>query len=411
MRILIIAMNYHPEPSGTAPYTTGLAEYLVKSGHHVEVYSGLPHYPEWEVSVEYRQNKRRETIKGVHVRRFSHHVPKSPARINRLAHEASFAAQILSTKVRKADAVVSVSPPLFGAAAAMRVAKKLRVPLIVVVQDIYATAAAGLGTLRSAATALAQVEKSILHGADKVITINNSFRAMLGEMHSIDSQRIEVVRNWSNIEFIQFSDAERVKKRQQLGWEGKVVMLHAGNMGEKQGLDILVKQARGWDARKQLLVLLGGGNQKPSLVEKSRGCDSVSFLGSVDDTEYAQTLNASDLLVVNEQPGVSQMSMPSKVSSYFAASRPVVACTDAEGELGRLLGTEGIGRVILPGDMDAFERVIEEYRTSPTQLLAQKDRARAWAEFNVRPQPILESYRTIIEEEVAARSDWASFQR
>lgn len=410
MNILIVAMNYAPEPSGTAPYTTGLANYLASSGDSVEVLAGLPHYPEWRVPESYRQGRRREMIQGVHVRRFTHYVPKNPSRVNRVLHETSFSAQVLKAKVEKADIVLAVSPPLFGAAAAMRIAKRQRVPFAVIVQDIYTTAVQSLSSAKSAERTLANVERSVLQGADRVITINTSFRDILSSTHDISKNSIDVVRNWSNIEFVDISEEERNQKRRQLGWEGKTVLLHAGNMGEKQGLEILVKAARGWSDRNQLLVFLGGGNQKQMLEREAEGVSGITFMKSVDDDEYAETLNAADVLVVNERPGVSQMSMPSKVGSYFAAGRPVVACTDLQGELGMLLRQEKIGRVVPPGDMRKFGEVVSEYREDARSLLAQRDRAVEWARLNVRSGPILERYREIIAATVSARAGWSTFK-
>lgn len=53
--IRIYGINYAPEETGIAPYTTGLAEHLAASGHRVSVATGLPHYPAWDVPDGYRQ--------------------------------------------------------------------------------------------------------------------------------------------------------------------------------------------------------------------------------------------------------------------------------------------------------------------------------------------------------------------
>ena len=49
MRILIIGVNYAPEPTGNAPYTTALARSLARRGHEVHVLTSYPHYPQWRV--------------------------------------------------------------------------------------------------------------------------------------------------------------------------------------------------------------------------------------------------------------------------------------------------------------------------------------------------------------------------
>ena len=53
-RILITTINYAPEETGIAPYSTGLAEHLASQGYQVTTLTGLPHYPAWRVSDGYR---------------------------------------------------------------------------------------------------------------------------------------------------------------------------------------------------------------------------------------------------------------------------------------------------------------------------------------------------------------------
>ncbi|MBD0321819.1 MAG: glycosyltransferase WbuB, partial [Aldersonia sp.] len=47
MRVKIVGINYAPETTGIAPYTSGLADGLAARGHRVEVLTGQPHYPQW----------------------------------------------------------------------------------------------------------------------------------------------------------------------------------------------------------------------------------------------------------------------------------------------------------------------------------------------------------------------------
>ena len=54
MKVLIVGLNYAPEPIGIGPYTTGLAEYLAGHGHRVEVVAGRPYYPQLRVCSGFR---------------------------------------------------------------------------------------------------------------------------------------------------------------------------------------------------------------------------------------------------------------------------------------------------------------------------------------------------------------------
>lgn len=76
-RILIFGTNYAPEPVGNAPYTTAYAEALARSGHHVTVVTGYPHYPESTAA----QRQMRVSVtdqRGVRLVRVPHAVPLVP---------------------------------------------------------------------------------------------------------------------------------------------------------------------------------------------------------------------------------------------------------------------------------------------------------------------------------------------
>ena len=78
MRILAIGINYAPERTSVAPFTTGLCEHLVSHGNEVTVVTAFPYYPEWRVWDDYRGSLyRREMIHGVEVRRVANFVPAS----------------------------------------------------------------------------------------------------------------------------------------------------------------------------------------------------------------------------------------------------------------------------------------------------------------------------------------------
>src|SRR4051812_28645577 len=53
VKVLVVGLNYRPEPTGIAPYTAAFCEGLVERGHQVRVLTTMPHYPEWRVGEGY----------------------------------------------------------------------------------------------------------------------------------------------------------------------------------------------------------------------------------------------------------------------------------------------------------------------------------------------------------------------
>ena len=130
-----------------------------------------------------------------------------------------------------------------------------------------------------------------------------------------------------------------------------MVILHAGNMGYKQGLENVVAAAElaGKTQRRARFVLLGDGNQRAALQARAVGVETLQFLPPLDEHDFPAALGAADVLLVNERPGVAQMSVPSKLTSYFSSGRPILAATDADGLTACELTASGAG-ICVPAD-------------------------------------------------------------
>lgn len=354
----MFAQNYAPEPSGNAPYVTSLAEGLAASGgFDVRVVTAHPYYPDWRIAPGYGQWARDEERAGVHVRRKLHYVPARPSMARRLLSEVSFGMRSIFTRWGRSDVVVLVSPSLFACALIMLRAKVFapRTPVVTWVQDLYTLGVAETGSSSTIADLIGRVEGAVLRTATKVVVIHDRFRSSAERLFHLSSERIEVVRNWTHID--PPSPGRRAEARRRLGWsDDEVVALHTGNMGVKQGLETVVQAAAiadktGADVR---FVLLGGGNQRERLRAAGDGIAALEFIDSLPDDEYALALVAADVLVVNELPGVSGMAVPSKLTSYFAAGRPVVAATDPDGVTAEEIRASNAGVCVPAGDAAAL---------------------------------------------------------
>jgi colanic acid biosynthesis glycosyl transferase WcaI len=75
MWALVVGLNYAPEPTGIAPYTSALSEGLAARGHEVRVLTAMPHYREWRIRDGYAGWTRGERLNGVRVQRLRHQIP------------------------------------------------------------------------------------------------------------------------------------------------------------------------------------------------------------------------------------------------------------------------------------------------------------------------------------------------
>lgn len=375
-KVLIVGINYAPEPTGISPYTTAMAEELVRRGRRVRVLTSYPHYPWWRVPEEYRSLPASSTVNGVKVRRLRHFIPRAPRTVTRALFEATFGLRAVLARWGRPDVVVFVSPALISSFLAIRRARLQRVRTITWVQDIYtlgvAEASSGTG-----ASVISRLEGGLASASDRVVVIHDRFRRVFEDRLGVRTP-IDIVRNWSHVPEI--PRAAREETRTRYGWsEGDTIVLHAGAMGAKQGLENVVLAAREASGRGAPLrfVLLGDGNQRARL--ESMGADPrLQFIDPLPDDEFFALIAAADILLVNERAGLTDMSVPSKLTTYFATGLPVVAAVDASSTTHDEMVAAGAGPVVPPEDPRALVDAIAALAADPDASRRHGENARSY---------------------------------
>jgi len=363
--LTIFGVNYAPEPAGNAPYTTGLAEYLAGEGWTVKVITGYPHYPAWK-----RQRAEpRETINGVNVERHRHLVPRTSTAAQRGLFEITWLLSSLPTALRRndADAVLGLIPNLGGAVLARIAAARNRIPSVLWFQDLMGPGAAqsGISGGDRVAEIVERVETSLAKGATRIMVAAEGFRPHF-ESIGIPPSRITRARNWNRLPPVSL-DRDATRDAFAIDREA-VVALHSGNMGMKQGLEVVVGAAE--HAPEILWVLQGHGNVRPELESQveERGLSNVRFLPSLSGQELANLLASADVLLVTQRSSVSDMSLPSKLASYSTAGVPIVASVHANSETALEVADDRIGRLVHPGDPLALARAVEAVAAGETAV-------------------------------------------
>ncbi|WP_167106218.1 glycosyltransferase family 4 protein [Mycobacterium sp. DL592] len=357
-RVSILSLHYPPDATGIAPYAGALAAGLSARAHRVTAWVAHPFYPEWRIRPGYGQWKRTDVIDGVVVHRVRHYVPRPPRGLRRLLSEVSFGLRLFLRRFRSDSVVIAVSPALFATAlVALRFRLTPRRPaLIVWVQDLYTLGLVETKEGGRFSTVLTKwVEGCVLRAADRVVVIHPTFAAYVTASLGVSGERVSVIRNWTHLQpapAISQSDA-----RAALDWPTDVYLaVHTGNMGAKQGLENVVAAARLADEQRAHIrfVLVGDGGERARLEQLARGVDRIEFVDPLDDSDYRCALAAADCLLVNELPGVAAMAVPSKLTSYFDAARPILAATDSNGITAGEIERASAGIVVPAGDPQAL---------------------------------------------------------
>lgn len=398
-RVTILGLNYAPEPTGNAPYTTALAQHCAANGDSVTVVTSFPHYPQWRRYQGFGGWRTDLPDAGVRLIRVRHWVPRPPRGARRLISELTFGARQIFTRWSRPDTVVLVSPALFATALCMvRLALSPRVRRVVWVQDLYSRGLAETGEGGAVARRVTgALEGWTLRRAHMVVAIHPDMAARMGSDLGVSQDRIRVIANWGHIVP---SMLTRDEARAHVGWSPEAyVVLHAGNMGVKQGLGTVVEAARLADRedRPVQFVLLGDGAERESLEASAKGISSIIFVDPLAAADFPIALAAADALLVNELPGVRAMAVPSKLTSYFAAGRPVIAAGVPDGAVAGIMARAKAGPTVGGGDPSGLLDAVHALRESPADSRAAGEHAASYWRAHMSSSAALTEWDAVLQ--------------
>ncbi|MGO4331251.1 glycosyltransferase WbuB [Cupriavidus sp. 2TAF22] len=396
MKILMYCLNYAPELTGIGKYTCEQAEWLAARGHEVRVITAPPYYPAWRVGDGYRAwQYRRERRHWVELWRAPLWVPCRPGGITRLLHLASFAVSSLPALMLqlrwRPDVLFVVEPPLMCAPAALLFARWSGCRSWLHVQDYEVDAAFALGLLRQPwLRRLAQrVEQRLMARFDRVSSISQAM-VSLARDKGAGARRAALLPNWVNLREIGAgSIASATLARRALDVPADAVLaLYSGNMGAKQGLEIMAEAARLLKDHDRLhFIFCGDGAGRAALQDACAGLPRVRFLPLQPAEMFASLLAAADIHLLPQRAGAADLVMPSKLTGMLASARPVVATAAPGTELGRVVAQCGV--LVPPGDAAALAGAIDSLAAQPALRAHLGAAGRRWAERHLDREMVL----------------------
>jgi colanic acid biosynthesis glycosyl transferase WcaI len=364
-RILVTGINYAPETIGTGKYTGELCAWLAARGHDVRVVTAPPYYPAWNVWPSHRTRWfRRELRDGVDIIRCPIWVPAEPRGLTRVLHLASFALSSLLALAYsiawRPQLVVSIAPTLAGAPGAWLLARVTGSRCWLHVQDFEVDAAMDMGIVEAGPlrrSALA-AERWMLRRFDVVSTISARMLAKLGAKGVAEKRQV-FFPNWADIDGIQPLESPSAYRRELDIPADAIVALYSGNMGLKQGLELLGEAAMRFADEGNVYFVFGGEGPARAALEKTCAwLPNVRFLGLQPTERLQDWLGLADIHLLPQRADVADLVMPSKLTGMLASGRAVLATALPGTGVAEAVQHSGIATV--PGDTDAFVAALRQ---------------------------------------------------
>ncbi|HEX4629361.1 MAG TPA: WcaI family glycosyltransferase [Chthoniobacterales bacterium] len=372
MRVIVWGINYAPEFAGIAPHNVALCEFLDLEGHDVEMVTTFAYYPTWRKSSEDSGRLyRTDVVHRIPVHRCWHFVPRRVSALKRILHEGSFVftSALRALFLSAPDVYVVVSPPLLLGMAAWFVGKLKRAPFVFHVQDMQPDAAVGLGMLK------ANWFTKVLYGLEsfayrKAARVSGITRGMLESFRAKGVPESKLIYFPNTIELPSaVSPPQRGSFRMRHGFAADdFLAVYSGNLGVKQGLDILLDAAPLLTDPRVRLVICGDGAQRGRLAARAREVKLTNLRLLPFEDDYRALLGDADVCFITQQVGSGNSFFPSKLLGLLAEARPVVAVSAPESELAIALRQGGFGVNVPPGRPKDLATLLDSLAQDPERL-------------------------------------------
>ncbi len=414
MKILIYGINYAPELTGIGKYSGEMAAFFAAAGDEVEVITAPPYYPQWKIKEGYERGFHTESLDGVTVHRCPLYVPSEVTGLRRILHEFSFVLSSLRYWIpryfRSYDQIICVSPPFHLGFPAL-VHKWLRgTNVLYHIQDLQVDAARDLGIIRQQwlLRLLEHAEAWLLRRVSTVSTISEGMLRKIARK-GIASDNIVLFPNWVDAELVHpVSREDSARSAWNIPHKEKLV-LYAGNLGEKQGLENILELAdRMRDIPSVKFLIIGEGGAKARLVEESqkRQLPNLSFKSLQPLSKLAATLAAADVHLVLQKKAAADLVMPSKLTNILAVGGHALITAEQGTTLYDQVIKNHLGTLVVPEDVDALETGLREILSG--QRADDCSGALTYAAEKLDKQNILLGFRQILTLNTKQHNSWNS---
>jgi glycosyltransferase involved in cell wall biosynthesis len=387
LRVCYFNRSYWPDHGATGQLLTELAEDLAGlQEFEVTVITGYP------ATADHATLPAREVRNGVRIIR-ARGTRLSPRRfagraLNYLTYFVS--ALWAGTRLPRQDVTIALTdPPIIGLAA---LAARPRRGMVFFCQDIFPEVAGLLEDFHSPAinAVLDRLNRYLVSRAARIVALGETMSERLVNGKGANPRKITVISNWADTSAIIPSGKQNsFAAAHDLG--STFVVLHAGNIGLSQNLDVVIDAAALLMSRPGIVVLfIGDGNRKATLEAQvaSRQLTNVRFLPFQPRDQLRWTYASSDVCLVSLKPGLAGYIVPSKLYPILAAGRPYIASVEDLTEVAALTARHQCGVVVEPGNASQLAEAIVHLADHREEREAMGRRARVAGELFSRERQV-----------------------
>lgn len=270
----------------------------------------------------------------------------------------------------KFDLVLYSTPPITFSKVIGYVKKRDKAYCYLLLKDIFPQNAVDMKMLKSGGF----LHKMFLKKERKLYAISDRIGCMSPAnvdfilKHNPWITPVKVEENPNTIEPVHFEKDDLKKKeiRQKYGVpQDKKVFVYGGNLGVPQGIDFLLETIK--NTKEEVFFLVVGSGTEYKRIKswfEAHTPKNALLLSGLPKNEYDELLNACDVGLIFLHKDFTIPNFPSRLLSYLEMKLPIIAATDANTDIGKVIEENGCGFSVISGEMNSMQKAIEKLNDS-----------------------------------------------
>ena len=412
MEILALRTYYRPEITAGVHLMDDIVDALADNNIKTVIYTPIPSRGvSKEVRKEYK-NKKIELSRGdlIEIHRFTMFAENTQFVFRTIRYLfCSFVEYLKGIKEDNIDIVYCSSTPPFLGIVGTLISKKLskkykkKVPFIYNLQDVFPDSLINTNMTHEGSLIWKlgrKIEDYTYKNADKIIVISEGMKRNILNK-GVPSDKIVVISNWIDLDSVQPVNRKDNTLITEFDIDTNIfIVVYAGNFGDVQGADIILKAAETLQDKNIEFVIFGGGARFVEAKDyvQSRHLQNIKIFDLQPQERVSEVYSLGDVALITCKPGTGNAGMPSKTWSIMACNTPIIASFDTKSDLAEVLEASNAGKCVKAGDVTALEEAILNAYSLWDKGSLPKLNLRAYVQKNASKSECTKKYVEVLKE-------------
>lgn len=287
----------------------------------------------------------------------------------------------------KFDLILYSTPPITFANAVKYVKNRDSAKTYLMLKDIFPQNAVDLGMMHTTGIKgliykyFRKKEKKLYSLSDCIGCMSQvNVEYVLQNNPEIPKEKVEICPNCVEVCDVRLSEQERTGMRDKYGIpHDKKVFVYGGNLGKPQDIPFVVDCLRACSKLESAYFVIAGSGTERHLLEKyikEEKPSHVKLLEQLPKDEYDKMIACCDVGLIFLDHRFTIPNFPSRLLSYMQADLPVLACTDPNTDIGKVITDGNFGWWHESDSAEGFSQLIDEIASS--NILEYKNKSREY---------------------------------